>query len=106
MIYLVGAKVTECRIMKSKNCDFIISMNSDRMLSKTKTMLVAYSPIIMIVLIGLLAIFSNIFLILFLYILTNLRKGRALPSDTDIMTIKKYDDLLVEFLNNMETTRL
>jgi hypothetical protein len=98
MIYLVGAKLYKIDITKEKNYDLEVLVYSDRFLSKIKTMLVAYSPILMIILIGVLAIFSNVFLILFLYTLTNLRSGLALPSKIDIDSVKNYDNNLKVFL--------
>ena len=98
MIYLVGAKLRKIEIKKEEECGLSVLIYTDRFLSKTKTFLVSYSPVFMIVLIGVLAIFNVVFLVLFFYTLTNLRIGIALPSHIDMDSFKNYDENYKKFL--------
>jgi hypothetical protein len=98
MTYLVGAKIYKIYIDKDENCEFSFLIYTDRFLSKPKTFLLSYSPVFMIILIGVLAIFNVVFLVLFLYTLTNLRRGYALPSRIDIDSFKNYDENYKKFL--------
>jgi hypothetical protein len=83
MIYLVGAKVEKVTFEKRENLGFGVLIFADRKVSKFKSFLLAFSPYLVIVLFGVLAFFSNIFLVLFVYTLTNLFEGGALPSKED-----------------------
>ncbi len=91
MIYLVGAKVERVTFEKRENLGFGVLIETDRKVSKFKSFLLAYSPYLVIVLFGVLALFSNIFLVLFVYTLTNLFEGVALPSKEDKEFFRSFD---------------
>jgi len=112
LIYVIGSKVKKIDIEKKENCGVKILITPDREVSRYKGFLVSFSPILMIILIGVLAIFSNVFLILFLYTLTNLFEGVALPSKEDKEYFKgawcgfasKETETLVEYDENEDLT--
>ena len=91
MIYLVGAKVERVTFEKRENLGFGVLIETDRKVSKFKSFLLAYSPYLVIVLFGVLALFNNIFLVLFVYTLTNLFEGVALPSKEDKEFFRSFD---------------
>lgn len=102
MIYLVGAKVERVTFEKRENLGFGVLIETDRKVSKFKSFLLAYSPYLIIVLFGVLALFSNIFLVLFVYTLTNLFEGVALPSKEDKEFFRSFDTEEEYFDFNLE----
>jgi len=88
MIYLLGGKVSKISIKKREHCSFSVLIDSEKDASIFKTFLISFSPIFALILVGVLSIFSNFFLILFIYLLTTLRKGYTLPSSVDIDSFK------------------
>jgi len=102
MIYLVGAKVERVTFEKRENLGFGVLIETDRKVSKFKSFLLAYSPYLIIVLFGVLALFSNIFLVLFVYTLTNLFEGVALPSKEDKEFFRSFDTEEEYFVFNLE----
>jgi hypothetical protein len=90
-IYLTGSKITNFKIDISRfPHEYYIYIECTKSSSKFKTFLRTYSPLVFLALIGLSAFFSTFGLILFVYMLTTLRKGFSLPSDTDIRTFKDF----------------
>jgi hypothetical protein len=99
-LVILGLGVTNIRIKRYANCDLGMTLENKRYMSTNKLRLVSYSPYLVIVLFAILACFSTTFLVLFVYTLTNLRKGRALPSERDIKT---FEDRLLEEKVEWET---
>ncbi|MCK9416028.1 hypothetical protein M0Q97_05145 [Candidatus Dojkabacteria bacterium] len=100
VLVVLGLGVTNIRIKRYANCDFGMTLENKRYISTSKLRLVSYSPYLVIVLFAILAYFSTTFLVLFVYTLTNLRKGRALPSERDI---KIFEDRVLEEKIEWET---
>jgi len=96
-LFIVGCYVKKFELEIYKNFNFKLSIYNKREFTRKKLFIVNYAPIFAFVLIGIFAIFSNIFLIIFLYQITNLTKGRTLPSKIDINTYKEYCKVLNEY---------
>jgi len=92
-LVVVGVGVRRINIERLKNFDFsvVVLGKEEGSLTKTKVFIVAFAPVAVIIVFGVLAIFSKIALGLFVYTLLNLRFGRALPSKIDIATFKNFE---------------
>lgn len=101
-LYLVGCYIKKFELEVYKNLNFKLSIYNKREFTKRKLFVVNYAPVFAFVLIGILAIFSNVFLVIFAYEVTNLTKGRTLPSKIDINTYKEYCKVLDEYCLNID----
>jgi hypothetical protein len=91
VMLIVGCGVKKITIKKNKNLNFSCLIESKKRISKLKVFFVSFSPILFLLIISILSIFLNFFLILLMYELTNLTKGRTLPSDQDIFEYQLFD---------------
>ena len=104
MVYVLGSKIEsvsfEC---ESDDSVSVLLELDEKNLSKFKSFLFAYSPYMMIILIGFLSIFSTFFLILFVYTLTNFIEGIALPSKVDKEFFRTCGEEFVEIEYDEDT---
>jgi hypothetical protein len=97
-LLVTGSGLEKVEIKKSKNCDFSVTLTNKNFMSKRKVFLVAFAPFLVPVIFAVLSFFSWISLIIFVYLLTNFRLGRTLPSKTDFEAYRKYDETLDKIL--------
>jgi hypothetical protein len=103
VIYLLGNKISCINVEKSENLGISLNLTLDRFESKRKVFFYTMSPFFLFGLVGILAFFNTFFLILFIYMLTNLKGGLTLPSEDDYTFYKNcerykedYDKMLLE----------
>ena len=99
VVYLLGSKIEKVTVKKDSLLSVSVLLELEKKeFSRTQAFLFAYSPYLVIILFGVLSFFSNFFLVLFVYTLTNAIEGLALPSKVDKHFFKTYGNAEVNVL--------
>lgn len=86
---LVNSGIDKINIKMHENMNIECLISTKREISKRKVFIVAFAPFAAVALIGVLAIFSKVCLVFFVYELTNFVPGRTLPSEVDVVAYYK-----------------